>query len=123
MNKRYKLPQHLWIRNKVSVLIGLRGWAFAWREESSFRQWLVVAILLTPVAIWLGEGLEIALMVGFLWLIVVLELVNTAIETALDRITLDDDEAVRNAKDVASSAVFAMILVALGVWGFCLFAV
>lgn len=95
-------------------LAGLRA---AYRGESAFRQesWLV--IVLAPLAFWLGQTwLELALLLGSLLLVLIVELLNSAIEAAIDRISLDLHELSKRAKDLASAAVLLSLLLCGGVW-------
>lgn len=75
-------------------------------NQSSFRQELVLGALLIPIAIWLGHnGLEMALIISVLILFLIVELINSAIETTVDRIGSDDNALSKHAKDLGSSAV------------------
>src|SRR4051794_31460003 len=68
----------------------LEGFAAAARHEDAFRQELVLFVLLAPVGLWLGRtGLERALLVGVLILVLIVELLNSAVETAVDRISFE----------------------------------
>ena len=89
--------------------------------HTSFRQELIAGAVLTPVAIWLGNGgVERALLLGSLVLVLVLELVNSAIETAVDRVGTEPNELSRQAKDIASAAVLLGLLNVPLVWGLVL---
>ena len=94
---------------------GLRS-AFA--SEEAFRLEVWALLVLTPLAWWLGEdGVERALLIGVLLLLMIIELLNTAVEAVVDRIGPEYHDLSRQAKDVGSAAVFlGMLLVAL-VWG------
>lgn len=95
-------------------VVGLR---WAWREESAFRQELVLAAVLAPLALWLGSGwLERALLWGSLVLVLIVELLNTAVEAAVDRVSLEPHDLAAKAKDVASAAVMLSLLWCGGVW-------
>ena len=97
------------------------GLASAARGEPAFLQELIVFAVLIPVAVWLGEdAIERALMIGSLLLILIVELVNTAIETVVDRIGPERDELSGRAKDLGSAAVFVSLVLAAVVWGFAL---
>lgn len=98
-----------------------KGLASAARGEPAFLQELIVCAFLIPVAVWLGEdATERALMIGSLLLILIVELVNTAIETVVDRIGPERDELSGRAKDLGSAAVFVSLVLAAVVWGFAL---
>ena len=99
----------------------LRGFAVPLRARSAFRQELVLGVILTPVAIWLGEdGVERALMVGVLLLVLIVELVNSAIEAAVDRVGEEAHDLSRRAKDLGSAAVFVSLIAVPVVWGLVL---
>ena len=89
--------------------------------EAAFRQELVLGVILTPVAVWLGEsGVERALMIGVLLLVLIVELVNSAIETAVDRVGGESHDLSRRAKDLGSAAVFVSLIAVPVVWGLVL---
>jgi diacylglycerol kinase (ATP) len=95
----------------------LRGLKQAWIREAAFRYEVYVLIVALPTAWLLGRsGVERALMIGSVLLVVVLELVNSAIEAVVDRIGAERHELSGRAKDLASAAVFCSIVVALAVW-------
>ena len=106
------------VRAAMYSLTGLRDGV---RRHTAFRQELIAGALLTPFAIWLGEdGVERALMLGALVLVLILELVNSAIETAVDRVGTEPNELSRQAKDLASAAVLLGLLNVPLVWGLVL---
>ena len=89
--------------------------------EAAFRQELVLAIVLTPLALWLGDnGVERTLMVGVLLLVLIVELVNSAIEAVVDRIGAEPHDLSRRAKDLGSAAVFISLFAVPIVWGLVL---
>lgn len=96
-------------------LAGLRA---AWRHEAAFRQELLATVALVPVAWWLGSGpLERALLIGVCLLVLVAELLNTAIEAAIDRIGPEHDPLSGRAKDLGSAAVLVALGLAALTWG------
>ena len=98
---------------------GLRD---AFVGETAFRQEALLALILIPAAIWLGEdNIERALMIGTLLIVLIVELVNSAIEAAIDRIGDGFDDLSRRAKDLGSAAVFVSIILAVIVWALTLF--
>lgn len=102
------------IRATRNSLAGLRN---AWREESAFRQEVILAAALAPLALWLGHSwLERALLWGSLLLVLIVELLNTGIEAVVDRVSFDDHELSAKAKDVASAAVMLSLLGCGGLW-------
>ena len=99
-------------------LTGLRS---AIRGEAAFRQELILALVLTPVAIWLGEnGVERALMIAALLVVLIVELVNSAIEAVVDRVGTEFHDLSGRAKDLGSAAVFISLLSVPIVWGLVL---
>ena len=94
----------------------LAGLAAA-RHEDAFRQELVLVALLSPVALWLGDtGIERALLIGSLILVLIVELLNSAIEATVDRISLENHRLAKRAKDIGSAAVMLALLNAAAVW-------
>jgi diacylglycerol kinase (ATP) len=95
-------------------LAGLRA---AYVSESAFRQEVWLAIVAAPLAFWLGrDWVQIALLLGSLALLLIVELLNSAIEAAVDRISFDLHDLSKRAKDVASAAVMLSLLLAGGIW-------
>ena len=93
---------------------GLRA---AWRNEAAFRQEAILAAILMPLALWLGEsGVERALLGGSLILVLVVELLNSAIEAAIDRIGPERHELGGRAKDLSSAAVGCALAAGIFVW-------
>lgn len=95
-------------------LEGLRaGWA-----EAAFRQEAIVATVLVPMACWLGENwVESALLAGSVIAVLVVELLNTGIETAMDRIGPEWNHLSKRAKDMGSAAVLLSLLTCITIWG------
>ena len=95
-----------------------QGFIATWQGEAAFRQEVVLFILLLPLAYWLGETvLERALLVSVLLIVLIVELLNSSIETVVDRISEDYHPLSGRAKDQASAAVFLSFLAAFLVWG------
>ncbi len=93
------------------------GLASAYRHESAFRQETWAAMLLIPAAFWLGRTpLEVLLLAGSVVFVMIVELLNSGIEAAIDRISLDRHELSKRAKDQASAAVFLSVMLASGTW-------
>jgi diacylglycerol kinase (ATP) len=86
-------------------------------HESAFRQELILCAVAMPLGFWLGESaVERALLVGSLLLVLAMELMNTAIENAIDRISRERHELAKRSKDAGSAAVFVSLLLAGFVW-------
>lgn len=99
----------------------LMGLAAAWRGETAFRQELILFAILAPLAVWLGENnIERALLVVPLFLVLLAELVNSAVEAAIDRIGPEIHPLSKRAKDLASAAVFVSLLSVVVVWALVL---
>ena len=95
----------------------LDGLAAAWRHEDAFRQELTVAVVLLPVAVLLPlPAVERVLLIGSLLLVLIVELLNTAIEVAVDRDSVRIDPLGKRAKDYGSAAVMIALLVAATTW-------
>lgn len=102
----------LWYAGGYS-LAGLKaGW-----YEPAFRQECLAAIVLIPLAFWLGNTwVETALLAGSVVIVMVVELLNTAVETAIDRIGPEWHDLSKRAKDMGSAAVLLSVLVCAGIW-------
>jgi len=97
--------------------VSLEGFAAAARHEDAFRQELVALAVLAPLGWWLGaNGIERALLVGSLLIVLMVELVNSAIEATVDRISLERHELAKRAKDLGSAAVMLSLAHAALVW-------
>ncbi len=98
---------------------GLRA---AFRHEDAFRQEMLLAALLIPSALLLPvSGTGKALMIAVVLLVLIVELLNSAVEAAVDRISLDNHELAKRAKDIGSAAVFLALVNVPVVWGLVLF--
>ena len=95
-----------------------QGLAQAWQHEAAFRQEVVLVLLLAPVAAWLGQtALERAVLIGCCLIVLIVELINSAIEAAIDRHGDEHHELSGRAKDMGSAAVFVSLLLVAIVWG------
>ena len=104
---------HLWNATRNTA----RGLSGAFRNEAAFRQAVIVTIVFAPIGVWLGtNGVERALLVGSLLLMLIVELLNSGIETVVDRVSLEHHPLSGLAKDIASAAVGLSILNAIVVW-------
>jgi diacylglycerol kinase (ATP) len=92
---------------------GLRsGWG-----ETAFRQEALAAIVMIPLAFWIGQTwVETALLAGSVMLVMVVELLNTGIETAIDRIGPEWHDLSKRAKDMGSAAVLLSLVLCVGIW-------
>jgi diacylglycerol kinase (ATP) len=97
------------------------GIAGCWREEEAFRQECLFAAVAVPAALWLGHtGLERALLTGPVLLILIVELLNSAIEVAIDRIGIERNALSGLAKDLGSAAVLFSFLLLGADWALVL---
>lgn len=93
------------------------GLAAAWRSEAAFRQELLLAVVLVPTGLWLGRtAVERALLVGSCLLVLAVELLNSALEAAVDRIGEEQHPLSGRAKDLGSAAVLVSLVLVLVVW-------
>lgn len=100
----------------------IAGIRTAWKHEAAFRQEVMLCILLFPIAVIFGKsGIERALLVSCLFLILIVEIINTAVEAAIDRIGAERNPLSKLAKDLGSSAVFLSIIHCIIVWLFVFF--
>ncbi|MCZ8221891.1 MAG: diacylglycerol kinase [Acidovorax sp.] len=97
---------------------GLRaGW-----NEKAFRQEAIAAMVLLPLSLWLGRSwIEVALLAGSVVIVMIVELLNTGIETAIDRIGPEWHDLSKRAKDMGSAAVLLALLLCIGIWAAAVF--
>lgn len=96
----------------------MAGFNAAFRHEHAFRQELFLAIILLPLAVFLPLTLgEKALLIATLLLVLVVELLNSAIEAIVDRVSLENHDLSKRAKDLGSAAVFLSCAIVVVVWG------
>ena len=101
----------------------LSGLAAAYRNEDAFRQEVLMAVILVPLAFYLGEGaLARALMIASVMFVIIVELLNSAIEATVDRISLENHSLAKRAKDIGSAAVLLSLVNLVVVWGLLIFA-
>ena len=95
----------------------IAGTRAAFKHEDAFRQELVLAIILSPVALYFGEtAIDQALMISSLLFIIVVELLNSSIEATVDRISVKHHKLAKRAKDIGSAAVFFSLINAAVIW-------
>ena len=123
-DKTYANPQkhrrgfpRLWHATRYSIA-GLRA---AW-GEAAFRQESLIAVVLVPAAFWLGrDWVQVSLLAGSALLVLMVELLNTGIETAIDRVGPQWHELSARAKDLGSAAVLISLILCGGIWAAALF--
>lgn len=100
----------------------LDGFAAAYRHEDAFRQETWLALLLIPIALFLpASGIGKALMIASVLLVLIVELVNSAIEAVVDRVSLERHHLAKRAKDIGSAAVLLALINVLATWALVLF--
>ncbi len=99
----------------------LDGFRAAYRHEDAFRQEVLLAVILIPLALWLpATHTGKALMIFSVLLVIMIELLNSAIEATVDRISLDRHDLAKRAKDIGSAAVLVSLLNVVAVWALVL---
>ena len=102
--------------------VGFTALAWAFRNEEAFRLEVLGAIVLVPVGVWLGHGgAEKALLAAAVIQVMIVELLNTGIETAIDRIGPEWHDLSKRAKDMGSAAVLLSVVLCAGIWAAALY--
>lgn len=105
-------------RIMAAARYSMAGFKAAWHHEAAFRQELLLACLLLPLAFWLGENAsQRAVLIGSLLVVLITELLNSAIEAAIDRFGGEHHPLSGQAKDLGSAAVFVALMLVVVVWG------
>jgi diacylglycerol kinase (ATP) len=112
-----KPPTKGLLRCFSTMLYSIKGLKAAWKYEESFRQEVGIFIITTPLALYFGQNLtEQILMIGSVVLLLIVELLNSAVETVVDRVSTEKHELSGRAKDLGSAAVMLVILGTIAVW-------
>jgi diacylglycerol kinase (ATP) len=113
----FRGPKELWNAFQWSM----KGFRAAWRHEASFRLEACLVIVLVPLGLWLGDGgmEKFALILGPL-LVLSAELLNSAIEAVVDKVSPDFHELAGRAKDMGSAAVFVLLMIVVLSWALIL---
>lgn len=99
----------------------IEGLKAAYQHEASFRLEVALLVVLLPAALWLGDnGIERAILIASLLIVLIVELLNSAIEAIVDRVGTERHELAKRAKDIGSAAVFVAIVNVIVVWGLVL---
>jgi diacylglycerol kinase (ATP) len=99
----------------------IEGFKAAFKHEDAFRQEVFLAIVLIPLAFYLGKtSIEKALMIASVLLVMIVELLNSAVEAAVDHTSTEHHALAKRAKDIGSAAVFFALAIVLVVWGLVL---
>ncbi|WP_322995488.1 diacylglycerol kinase [Castellaniella sp.] len=105
------------IRIIRALRYSLQGLGAAWRHEAAFRQETILAVILIPLGLWLGNTAgERLLLSGMLVGVLIVELINSAIEALADAISTDQHPLLGRAKDIGSAAVLLMLLLTGAAW-------
>jgi len=105
-----------------ALFYSLAGLAAAFRHEDAFRQEVLLAVILVPAAFFMpASGTGKALMIASVLLVLIVELLNSAVEAAVDRISLENHLLAKRAKDIGSAAVFLSLVNVPAVWLLVLF--
>jgi diacylglycerol kinase (ATP) len=105
-----------------ALFYSVDGFRAAYRHEDAFRQEVLLAAFLLPVALFLpATAVGKALMIASVLLVLVVELLNSAVEATVDRISLENHQLAKRAKDIGSAAVFVSLVNVVAVWGLVLF--
>ncbi len=100
-----------------AVGYSVHGLQLAFRGESAFRQEVWAALVLLPLSLLLGRGwVEVAMLIGSVFLVLIVELLNSGIEAAIDRVGYELHDLSKRAKDLASAAVMLSLVLCAGVW-------
>ena len=103
---------------KNAVIYSWAGLKAAWDNEMAFRTEVIVIALIMPIGIWIGEtAVQLALLIGSSMLVLITELLNSAIENVVDRIGREHHLLSKQAKDLGSAAAAVSMLTAVMVWG------
>lgn len=119
-----KLMQSLVDGGRVIRAFGysLSGLRAAYQKESAFRQELILTLVLVPLGVWIGRtGVERVLLIGSMFVVLIVELLNSAVEAAVDRGGKDWNKLAGRAKDMGSAAVLIALLLLVVTWGLILY--
>lgn len=106
-----------------ATIYSVAGFRAAFTHEEAFRQEFYLAVIMIPLGLWLGQsGVEKALLIGVLMIVLIVELLNSGIEATVDRVGLEHHELSKRAKDIGSAAVTFSLMNVVVVWGLVLFA-
>ena len=95
----------------------INGTLAAFKHEDAFRQEVILSAILIPLALYLGQtGIEQALMIASILLVIIVELLNSSVEATVDRISVKRHKLSKRAKDIGSAAVFFSLINATVIW-------
>ena len=100
-----------------ATIYSIQGLTAAWKHESAFRQELIIGIILLPISFWIAKSwVEVAVLMGVCFLVLIVELLNSAIEAVVDRVGHEHHDLAGQAKDMGSAAVMLSLIMAVGTW-------
>ena len=100
-----------------ATIYSLQGLKAAWKHESAFRQECVLGIILLPISFWIAESwVEVSVLMAACFLVLIVELLNSAIEAVVDRVGPEHHDLAGQAKDMGSAAVMLSLIMAVGTW-------
>jgi diacylglycerol kinase (ATP) len=100
----------------------MKGFKAAWQYEAAFRQETMLAIVLFPLAFWLAENTaQLMVLLMTLFVVVITEILNSAVEAVVDRVSAEQHSLAGRAKDMGSAAVFLSLVMTAVVWGVVLY--
>ncbi|MFO1418231.1 MAG: diacylglycerol kinase [Methylotetracoccus sp.] len=101
----------------AALFNSVAGFKATWHHEEAFRQEVLLFVVGVPLGLWLGDGaVEQSLLIGVLFIVLIVELLNTAVEVTVDRIGFERHELSARAKDIGSAAVLSSLVLAGAVW-------
>jgi diacylglycerol kinase (ATP) len=104
-----------------ACFFSIAGFKATWTHEEAFRQEVILFLVGTPLALWLGHtAIEKVLLIGSLVLVLLVELLNSAVEAVVDRVGFEHHELSGRAKDIGSAAVMLSLLWAAATWALIL---
>ncbi len=105
-----------------AFFFSMAGLSIAWKNEAAFRQESLMAIVLIPIAFWLAQSTsQIGLLILSIFIVLIVELLNSAIEAAIDRISEEHHALSKQSKDIASAAVFLSLVLFATIWCLVIF--
>jgi diacylglycerol kinase (ATP) len=121
MSKALRALRYSIVHLAQATTYSLRGLASAARHEEAFRQELLVLVLIVPFGCWAADTVMERLLLAGSWvLVLIVELLNTALELMVDKVSPEWNEAAGRAKNMGSAAVFCAVMFSCVVWGLIL---
>ena len=104
-------------RVRKATIYSVQGLKAAWIHESAFRQECILGLIMLPLAFWIAENwVEASVLIAVCFLVLIIELLNSAIEAVVDRVGPEHHDLAGQAKDMGSAAVMLSLLMAGGTW-------